>query len=1054
MKTKSVTTRILSVTLLVTALLAAGLLFVMTYFMSALTDAVMLNTLQPMAKTAAQTVEEKLHMLADRFFLIRDSSVFTSRYAGTREKQEVLDSMASGFGFAWLGIYEPDGALLTGTEDCPRNISGRDVYFLIQQTNTLSIEETSIGTSGPEIVMGLPVIFRSLPAEGVMNGAYYTGGYLVGSYEYGVLSDVLHNINIGTSGAAFIINNEGELIAHQDLGKVFSREPISASLGNSPAARELLLSMRQGQTDSAELIGPDGAVFVAYSPIRGTLWSLGIKAPRNDFTAAAQYAQYIGILITVIALALSSILLSLFMRRALSVPLKAITESARKLAVGKLDTSLPDNLVRRYDEIGQLSAAFATMAHVVQEAIIDVRLFGKAVRAGALNKRANHLAYQGDYRQLIAGMNASLDVFCSNLDSMPVGLLLVDEDARPVYSNRIMYDILERHGIEVEQEGVLAALLSPVERSLPEAAKAVFMQGGAVERTFEGDIALESADGSKRYYSFSLGRVGNGNAPGIPEEEMMSVMLLLTDVTPLIFAKTEAETASRAKGDFLSRMSHEMRTPMNAIIGMATIGQSSNDVERKEYCLTKISEASQHLLGVINDILDMSKIEADKFELSTGEFHFEKMLQRVTNVVNFRVEEREQNLFIEIDKNLPSFIVSDEQRLAQVVTNLLSNAVKFTPEGGSITLRAESIGEQDGVCTIRITVVDTGIGVSYEQQQRLFRSFEQADGSISRKFGGTGLGLAISKRIVELMDGCIWIESELGHGASFIFEIKAARGTATAVGRPASGSLKGKRVLAVDDAPEIRELFQSLLAPYGMVCEVAESGEEALGRMASAEAPYDIFFVDWRMPGIDGVELAGEIMRRYDNDAVIVLVTGADWSEVEAGARAAGVRHFLQKPLFPSMLTDCINECLLQHQMYEERDDDVSMVGVFAGRSILLVEDVEINREIALALLESTGLDISCAHDGLEAVEAFSKNPDAYELILMDVHMPNMGGYEATMNIRASGLPGAESIPIIAMTANVFREDVERCFAAGMNGHLGKPIDAAEVVAMLRRHLV
>ena len=1058
MKIKSVTTKLLSVTLLVIAILAAGLMFVMMYFMNSLTDTIMLNMLQPMAKTAAQSVEGNLHTLADRFFLIRDNDVFIASDATTKEKQAVLNKATSGIEFVWLGIYESDGSLLTGSSDCPRNISGRELYPLMRKTTNLVIEDTSIGTSGLEIVMGVPVLYawaRDAAPDKTDRVAYY----LVGSYKYDVLGDVLRNINIGTNGTAFIINQDGALMAHKDLGKVFSQESITNSLGSSTAAQNVLLSMKQGQTGSADIDGSNGQIFVSYSPVRGTLWSLGIQAPHDDFTAAAKQAFLIGALITLGSLIFFAIILSVFTRKILSAPLRAITKSAGNLAMGQFDDKLPNNLTDRNDEIGQLGRAFVTMSNSIRAVIHDIGQLTVAARKGLLSKRADHVEYHGDYHLIVAGMNATLDVVCSHLDSMPGALMLFNESQEPVYLNHAMQDIMARHGFDTDNKFLLASILSSntSDRLSPEAARVFSLEGNG-GGLYNADVTIPDTKGDGFNYRLSLGRVGE--SAGFAESavvDVVCVMLILNDVTMLTKAKVDAEAASRAKGDFLSRMSHEMRTPMNAIIGMATIGKASNDIERKEYTLVKIGEASQHLLGVINDILDMSKIEADKFELSFSEFNFEKMLQRVTNVINFRVEEKAQNLFIQIDKDIPRRIISDEQRLTQVITNLLSNAVKFTPEEGSITLKADKISENETTCTIRVEVKDTGIGITEEQQKRLFTSFEQADGSISRKFGGTGLGLAISKRLLEMMSGRIWIESEPGQGTSFIFTIDAPKGD------PEPNYLlqqdidwKNLRVLAVDDAPEILDLFKSMLAPYGVTCETATSGYEAFSLVEQNSGnPFDLIFVDWRMPGMDGIELTEKIMRQGASKPVIVLITAADWSGIEKEARAVGVSHFLAKPLFPSLLVDCINECMThQQRTYDTSPDDVFAEGIFSGKLVLLAEDVEINREILMTLIEHTGIEIDSAADGAEAVDKFSAHPDKYELILMDVHMPNVDGYEATRRIRASGLPGADTIPIIAMTANVFREDIERCLASGMNDHLGKPIDVAEVITTLRRYLL
>ncbi|MDR2746451.1 MAG: response regulator [Treponema sp.] len=400
-------------------------------------------------------------------------------------------------------------------------------------------------------------------------------------------------------------------------------------------------------------------------------------------------------------------------------------------------------------------------------------------------------------------------------------------------------------------------------------------------------------------------------------------------------ALEEAKRASQAKSDFLANMSHEMRTPMNAIIGMAAIGKAAPDIGKKEYSLEKIAEAGSHLLGVINDVLDMSKIEANKFELDPMDFDFEQMLRKTIDVISFKMNEKRQQFTLNIDSGVPGILYGDEQRLSQVITNLLSNAVKFTPDRGSISLEAfpekpegetASLttpgGEEREIFSLRVRVTDTGIGIHPGQQAKLFSSFSQADSSTSRKYGGTGLGLAISRRIVEMMGGRIWAESEAGRGSVFNFVVLLGKGNAAAF--PAAGE--------------------------------------------------------------------------------------------QAGAEKPG------------------------------KDD-------FAGFRILLAEDVEINREIVLALLEPTGISIECAEDGSMAVRIFNASPGAFDLIFMDIQMPEMDGYEAARLIRALPAANAKTIPIIAMTANVFREDVERCLEAGMNGHIGKPFDFDEVLELLRRYL-
>jgi CheY-like chemotaxis protein len=521
--------------------------------------------------------------------------------------------------------------------------------------------------------------------------------------------------------------------------------------------------------------------------------------------------------------------------------------------------------------------------------------------------------------------------------------------------------------------------------------------------------------------------------------------------------------ASKAKSEFLSNMSHEMPTPMNAIINMTSIAQNTPDIERKNYALEKIEDASTHLLGVINDILDMSKIEANKFELVPVEFVFEIILQRVVNVVNFRIEEKKQKLLVHIDKDIPKTLIGDDQRLSQVITNLLGNAVKFTPESGSITLNTKFLGEKDGVCTIQISVTDTGIGISNEQQKRLFQSFQQAETSTVRRYGGTGLGLSISKSIVEMMNGKIWVESELGKGSTFAFIVQAKRGK-DKISSLQEGAIDWDsiHILAVDDDPDILEFFKDVAQRYNIHCDTSPDGEHAL-QLLEENNNYNIFFIDWKLPGMDGIALANAIKaneHRPDN-SIVVLISAVDWGLIKNDAQEAGVGRFLSKPLFPSVIIDAISDCL----GVERHHDDIEKADIdnyFTGHRILLVEDMDINREIVLMLLESTHLEIDCAENGVQALRMFCEEPGKYEIIFMDVQMPEMDGYEATRRIRAlekelsasdvSGKP-YRKVPIIAMTANVFKEDIDRCINAGMNDHIGKPLDLDVVMKKLHTYL-
>ncbi|MDR1315562.1 MAG: response regulator [Spirochaetales bacterium] len=573
----------------------------------------------------------------------------------------------------------------------------------------------------------------------------------------------------------------------------------------------------------------------------------------------------------------------------------------------------------------------------------------------------------------------------------------------------------------------------------------IFMHG-----EFRGFISFECCEQERRFVSDE-------------ETSLRSASILITNailrqemIESLIKAKAEALSSARAKSEFLANMSHEMRTPMNAIIGMTTIAKGTRETERKDYCLGKIEDASTHLLGVINDVLDMSKIEANKFELSPTEFNFERTLRKAVNVINFRVEEKKQNFTVRVGKHIPPRLIGDDQRLTQVITNLLSNAIKFTPEGGSLCLDSHLLKEEDGLCTIQIEVRDTGIGISREQQKRLFNSFMQAESNTARKFGGTGLGLAISKRIVEMMGGSIWVESEPGMGSRFIFTIQARRGGEEKQGILNRGAKWSNiRILSVDDDPLIAEYFEDIAKRFGLACDTAGSAEKALS-LIEKNGHYDIYFIDWKMPVMDGIELSRRIKSTSSEsspNAVVIMISSSDWDAIKAEAKKAGVDKFLSKPLFPSAIADTINECLGMENLVTAEEKSLAVEADFTGKRILLAEDIDINREIVMVLLEPTHLEIDCAENGIEAVEKFARNPESYAMIFMDVQMPELDGYEATRRIRALDLPNAKTIPIIAMTANVFREDVENCFAAGMNGHVGKPLDFGEVIAELQKYL-
>lgn len=524
----------------------------------------------------------------------------------------------------------------------------------------------------------------------------------------------------------------------------------------------------------------------------------------------------------------------------------------------------------------------------------------------------------------------------------------------------------------------------------------------------------------------------------------------------IIAERDNASAASLAKSEFLSRMSHEIRTPMNAIIGMTTIAQTTNDNARIQYCLNKISEASRHLLGLINDVLDMSKIEANKLELIEEPFDFEKTLENICNVITVKADEKKINLFITIDPEVPTDVIGDELRLSQVITNLLSNAIKFTPDHGNIDLNIslkEILSENESI--LYVEVVDNGIGISPDQQRKLFKSFEQAEGNITRRFGGTGLGLVISKRIVELMDGEIGVTSEINNGSRFFFTIKIKHDRKSA--EQNQPTYKGRRILVVDNDNDVLAYFDRVLTNFEMIFDCASTGESAIEFVKSSiveNKPYDIIFVDYLMNGIDGIETVRKIKNIAGESIHVIMISTAEWSKIEKEATEVDVAGFISKPLFSSSILNIINRLVINKNELEKVKEDIPQtIPTFSRCRLLLVEDIEINKEIAIALLEETQIAVDCAENGEVALAMFKDNQEKYDIIFMDMQMPVMDGLEATKQIRALGTAKAKTIPIIAMTANAFKEDVEACKNAGMNNHLGKPVSVDALINMVSNYL-
>ena len=516
-----------------------------------------------------------------------------------------------------------------------------------------------------------------------------------------------------------------------------------------------------------------------------------------------------------------------------------------------------------------------------------------------------------------------------------------------------------------------------------------------------------------------------------------------------------AQKANDAKRDFLSRMSHEIRTPMNAIIGMSAVAFNYlDDKKRTADCLNKITFSSKHLLMLLNDVLDMSKIENGKLNIRQELFDLKNLVTSLADI-NYGLATAKGLAFeIVISGFKDELLLGDSMRVNQILLNLLSNAIKFTPKGGSVRLEIRMLRSASDKIWLRFIVKDSGIGMKKEFLEHLYEPFEQADNGIARKYGGTGLGMAITKNLVAIMDGTIEVESQEGAGTTFMVDLPFG---VSKVDKKTAAEMEEMRVLVVDDDNDTCEHAAVLLKGMGVNVDWALNGFEAIEKVSSACEDdgrcYDVCFIDWCMPELDGIETARRMRSYVGPDVLIIIISAYDWSGIEEQAKAAGVNAFIAKPFFASNLYNMLLTVSRKPEL------GFSAVGNketydFGGKKVLLVEDNELNMEIASELLKFVNLQVEHAENGKVAVNIFRNSKEKeYALIFMDIQMPLMNGYDAARCIRSSEHPAAGTIPIIAMTANAFNDDVQAAFDAGMNGHLAKPIDVEVLYKTIARYI-
>ena len=885
--------------------------------------------------------------------------------------------------------------------------------------------------------------------------AFYNDMSVLKSEKYWeVVQELRHLKEVSNSKYLYIMadtgltNNHGArlytfIIDAEDDG-VFGKDADTDGLGTCDISEDSILEVYRTKKQMEwvrHYSGGYGELYYAYAPIFNpdgeVVAVFGTDFDLTKMNSSISASTILVNTVFLVFLVIIIILIYIYLHHRITKPLSSLTNTANELAEGNVYSAMMVKTLEQRGEIGMLANAVNDMSNTYQKMVSSTEELFSAANIGKLDVRNDIASFKGDIQNVMRHINDTLDAVILYLNSIPESIFIMSGDLEIYFKNeQFSSSFGEMTAIEFlshvfphdQQNGP-----DPVNQTdyIKEQLSGVLWQENATLAVWINEICL----------SIILKEID------LVDEVENSVLVIAVDITDLINEKDNAQAAAKAKSDFLSRMSHEMRTPMNAIIGMTFIGESASDIEKKDYAFQKIKGASTHLLGLINDVLDMSKIEAGKLELENAPMNIETTLMKVCNIFIDNMEKKNQIFNVILSKDLNLNYFADDLRLSQVLTNLLSNAMKFTPERGKITLGIEKRGQEGNIVTLLFYVSDTGIGMSSEQIARLFSAFEQADGSVSRIFGGTGLGLAISKNIIEKMGGRIWVESEPGAGSTFSFEVpleRAPHQDTIVFDRIRPEDLK---LLIAENDEDMRKRLQSITERFGIKADLAANADETLGFMETAEKTsraYDIVFLD---NDIFGINFLHKLGNRINRNSIIMITTHLEWNLIKPSAFENGITRYITKPLFPSSVLDAINDVMgATLKSFNTNTSTSAEAPDLSGVSIILAEDVEINREIFLALLESTNISVDCAENGLIAVEKFKEYPEKYDLIFMDVQMPEMDGFQATKAIRALDIPRAKTIPIIAITAHAFKEDIDHCLESGMNDHLAKPIDEKSVI--------
>ncbi len=841
------------------------------------------------------------------------------------------------------------------------------------------------------------------------------------------LRQIIKDTKIGQTGYLYIFDGKGNMLIHPNSnidGTNFSKlkdldtnRYILDELKKAAHTTKELYYRWDKPTDKNHYIYKKIA-WIEYIPSLD--WYIASSAYLDEFQASAKVLKrkilFIGVLILIL-----SLILAFYLIRKMIRPITDLSNITKDIANGNYSKRVN---ITSDDEIGKLAKNFNKMIDNIQDFIDN--LDKKVQEKTAQLKRSQY------YQQAI--MNSQTNIV---LTTDGKEMKTANRSFFKFFDVKDLDEFVKRYGrcicdTFIEENGYLKKEIDGLSW-INYVIKNPNLQHKAMIKR-----------GNKRHI-FSV------SAHEFKFEGETLKTAVFNDITELEEAKNKALEATRLKSEFLANMSHEIRTPMNGIIGMAHLALMTNLDEKQRHYIKKIDSSAKNLLGIINDILDFSKIEAGKLDIEKVEFDLFEVVDNVINIVAIKAHEKNLELIVDYGKDVGHNFYGDSLRIAQILTNLMNNAVKFT-EKGEVGLYIKKVRKN----RFRFEVRDTGIGLTKEQQKKLFKAFSQADGSTTRKYGGTGLGLAISKQLVHLMNGKIWVESEYGKGSSFFFEIDLEeRDQDIKIHK-----FPNKKVLIVDDSSSWHEILQNTLEMFDLEVEHAYGGEEACKKIIDENRSYDLILMDWNMPDINGIEATKKIKEYCKNihtkePPSIIMTSAYRYERVVVEAREVGIEIFLQKPINLLALNRALCKVFLHQdieidtstkQQSKKEDLDIS---VLDGSKILLVEDNETNQEIIKGLLEESGIVIDIANNGKEGVDKVKANPTKYELILMDIQMPIMGGFEATKLIKEIN----SSIPIVALTANAMVEDIEKTKKAGMVEHINKPIDVEKLYSTLLKYI-